>query len=265
MKSIAIFDSGIGGITFLREGWRHLPAENFIYFADTEHVPYGTRSAEEVRQLVKEAVAFLARKNIKALVIACNTATSAAVQDLREQYAFPIFGMEPAIKPALQHAGEKRVLVISTALTSRGDKLRMLCSSIDPKRQVDALPFDELVQTAERFDFGSPQVMKIIRDKLATVDMQAYGAVVLGCTHFIFYRHLIETMLPSPIRVFDGNRGTLANLVKSLHGGPEAAGRSGGQIVFYSSGKPESAERERLLFRLVTEQDSISLSTGPGR
>ncbi len=253
MKSIAVFDSGIGGITFLREARRRLPAENFIYFADTEHVPYGTRSAEEVRQLVKEAVAFLVRKNIKALVIACNTATSAAVQDLREQYALPILGMEPAIKPALQHAGEKRVLVFSTALTSKGDKLRTLRLSIDPKRQVDTLPFDELVQTAERFDFGSRQVVQIIRDKLATVDVQSYGAVVLGCTHFIFYRHLIETMLPSPIRVFDGNRGTLANLVKTLSGEPEAAGSGGGRIVFYSSGRPESPEREQALCRLVTE------------
>lgn len=251
MKSIAIFDSGIGGITFLREAWRHLPGESFIYFADTENVPYGTRSADEVRRLVNEAVEFLSRQNIKALVIACNTATSAAVNDLRPRYAFPILGMEPAIKPALHHAAGKRVLVFSTSLTCRGDKLRLLCSSIDRNHQVDALPFDELVQTAEQFDFDSPRVRKIVNDKLSTIDVTAYGAVVLGCTHFIYYRDVITKALPAHIRIFDGNGGTLNNLCRTLHLEQSPVHGVGGRIVFYSSGRAENTEREQKLLKLV--------------
>ncbi|HSW65073.1 MAG TPA: glutamate racemase [Dissulfurispiraceae bacterium] len=254
MKSIAVFDSGIGGITFLREAWRHLPAEHFIYFADTEKVPYGTRRTEEVRRLVNEAVEFLSRKNIKALVIACNTATSAAVYELRQRYDFPILGMEPAIKPALQYAVDKRVLVFSTSLTSQGGKLHMLCNQLDRNQQVDTEPFDELVKSAEAFDFVSPNVKNIIRRKLSLVDLNAYGAVVLGCTHFIFYRPLIEEILPSSVRVFDGNRGTLNNLIKTLHGNPASAQGSRGQILFFSSGHPESLEREQMLLKLVRDQ-----------
>jgi glutamate racemase len=251
MKSIAIFDSGIGGITFLREAWRHLPAENFIYFADTENVPYGTRSADEVRRLVNEAVGFLSRQDIKALVIACNTATSAAVNDLRSRYAFPILGMEPAIKPALRHAAGKRVLVFSTSLTCSGDKLRLLCSSIDRNHQVDALPLDELVQTAERFDFDSPRVRKIVSDKLSRIDATAYGAVVLGCTHFIHYRSLIAQALPADIRIFDGNRGTLNNLCRILRLEQSPFHGVGGRIAFYSSGQAENTDREQKLLALV--------------
>ncbi|KAF0183955.1 MAG: Glutamate racemase [Nitrospirae bacterium] len=253
MKSIGIFDSGIGGITFLREAWQRLPAENFIYFADTGNVPYGTKSPDDVRRLVKEAVAFLSRQNIKVLVIACNTATSAAVYELRQRYDFPILGMEPAIKPALDAAGQKRVLVFSTSLTSQGSKLRMLCSQLDRNQQVDTVPFDELVKSAEAFDFVSPEVKNIICKKLSSVDQNIYGAVVLGCTHFIFYRPLIEEILPLSIPVFDGNRGTLNNLVRILHADQTSAMGRGGQIVFYSSGLPESAEREEMLLRLVRD------------
>ncbi len=97
-KSIAVFDSGIGGITFLRDAVRTLPSENFIYYADTDHVPYGTKPDDEVRRFVGAAVAFLEQQGIKALVIACNAATSAAVAKLRNKHVFPILGMEPAVK-----------------------------------------------------------------------------------------------------------------------------------------------------------------------
>jgi len=119
-KSIAVFDSGIGGITFLRDAVRALPTENFIYYAATDHVPYGTKPDDEVRRFVGEAVAFLQQQGIKALVIACNAATSAAVAELRKRYSFPILGMEPAVKPALAYAGHRKVLVFSTSLTARG-------------------------------------------------------------------------------------------------------------------------------------------------
>src|SRR5437764_129738 len=99
---IGIFDSGIGGLTVLQKAIQALPAENFIYYADTVHVPYGSKSKEEVRKYILEAASFLDAVGIKALVLACNTATSITVNELRTQYAFPVIGMEPAVKPAVE-------------------------------------------------------------------------------------------------------------------------------------------------------------------
>lgn len=257
MKSIAVFDSGIGGLTFLREAWRHLPGENFIYYADTDNVPYGTKPEEDVRRFVGNAVAFLEQQGIKALVIACNAATSAAVAGLRRQYAFPILGMEPAIKPALAYAGEKKVLVFSTSLTARGDKLRMLISQLKREDQVVTLPFDELVKTAEAFDFTSSRVQELIREKLASVNVSHFGAVVLGCTHFIFYRELIQQALPSAMQVFDGNSGTLKNLEKTLGGRKYFEDDLHGQIVLYTSGRKPDREAQAKLLKLVTGSQTI--------
>src|SRR5947208_158274 len=99
---IAIFDSGIGGLTVLHQALKKLPTENFIYYADSKHVPYGEKSKEEVLEYVLDAAAFLVNKKIKALVLACNTATSIAAKELRNGYDFPVIGMEPAVKPAVE-------------------------------------------------------------------------------------------------------------------------------------------------------------------
>lgn len=254
-KSIAVFDSGIGGITFLRDAVRALPTENFIYYADTDHVPYGTKPDDEVRRFVGEAVAFLQQQGIKALVIACNAATSAAVAELRKRYSFPILGMEPAVKPALAYAGHRKVLVFSTSLTARGHKLKSLICRLEREHQIVTMPFDELVATAEAFDFDSPAVRGLIREKLASVDLKTFGAVVLGCTHFIYYRPLIEEGLLEGIRVFDGNFGTLKNLIRTLPGQDADRTPDRGNITFYSSGRvPDDALIAKLTKLVVAQQ-----------
>lgn len=255
-KSIAVFDSGIGGITFLRDAVRTLPSENFIYYADTDHVPYGTKPDDEVRRFVGAAVTFLEQQGIKALVIACNAATSAAVAELRNKHVFPILGMEPAVKPALEYAGHRKVLVFSTSLTARGHKLKSLICRLEREHQIVTLPFDELVRTAEAFDFDSPAVRDIIRGKLASVDLNTFGAVVLGCTHFIYYRQLIETVLPEGVRVFDGNLGTLNNLIRTLAVQDADRIPDHGKITFYTSGRvPDDALSAKLRALVTTENN----------
>jgi glutamate racemase len=259
MKSIAVFDSGIGGITFLRMALRHLPSESFIYFADTDHVPYGIKSDSEVRRYVGEAVEFLVNKGIKALVLACNAATSVAITDLRQRYDFPIIGMEPAVKPALDYAGTRKVLVLSTSLTARGQKLRTLIDQLGRENQIVTMPCDELVCAAEAFDFESPKVKDLIRIKLDALDMKQLGAVVLGCTHFIYYRGLIASYLPPEVRIFDGNRGTLRNLMNKLSLQKSKCHlvesvSENREIVFYTSGRiPEDRLRMRLLSLALSE------------
>ena len=155
---IGFFDSGIGGLSVLKEALKILPNENYIYYGDTENAPYGTKTKEEVKDLTFRAVEFLDKHKIKALVVACNTATSAAVRELREKYSFPIIGMEPAIKPAVENNQKKgkRVLTLATPLTLKEEKFQSLISKFDVEHIVDMLPAPKLVEFAEKFIFFRP-------------------------------------------------------------------------------------------------------------
>ncbi|MHB8063548.1 MAG: glutamate racemase [Ruminiclostridium sp.] len=211
-KSIGFLDSGFGGITVLSEALRQLPNENYIYYADIEHVPYGTKAKDEVRDYIFQAVEFLVKQDIKALVVACNTATSIAVRDLRGMYSFPIVGMEPAVKPAVQNGNGRRVLVLATPLTLREEKFHSLVQRVDHEHVVDYLAFPELVELAERMIFEHEKVIPVIKEKLANYNMDSYKTFVLGCTHFPIYRNVFKEVLPTHIDIIDGSIGTIKYL-----------------------------------------------------
>ena len=214
---IGFFDSGIGGITVLGEALKQLPCENYIYYADTAHVPYGTKEKAQVKQYIFEAVDFLVTKKIKALVVACNTATSIAVRELRGMYNFPIVGMEPAVKPAVQNGDSgKRVLVFATPLTLQEEKFHNLVQKVDQEHVVDYLPFPELVECAEKNIFDDKTMIPIISNKLKNFDMDSYKTIVLGCTHFPIYRSTFKKVLPEHIDIIDGSSGTIRYLKKLL-------------------------------------------------
>ena len=124
--NIGIFDSGIGGMTLLHQAMIMLPQENFIFYADIDHVPYGTKTKEQVISYVDEVMQFMLAHDCKAVVIACNTATSVAAEIMREKYEIPIIGIEPAVKPAVEQSAGKRVMVVATPLTIREEKLKNL-------------------------------------------------------------------------------------------------------------------------------------------
>ena len=123
-RPIGFLDSGVGGLSVLREAVRVLPAEDFIYFGDSANAPYGTKTVKEIRDLTFKAVENLMDYDIKALVVACNTATSVAIKELRNSFDIPILGMEPAVKPAVEVTDKKRIMVIATPVTIREDKLK---------------------------------------------------------------------------------------------------------------------------------------------
>ena len=136
---IAVFDSGLGGISVLRELRALMPEENYLYFGDSANAPYGVRSLEEVRALTMRAISGLYSRGIKAAVIACNTATSAAIVPLRERFFdIPIIGMEPALKPAVLEHPHECVLVLATALTLREEKFSHLMENYDALAEVMA-------------------------------------------------------------------------------------------------------------------------------
>lgn len=235
---IAIFDSGIGGLSVLREALKMLPSENYIYFADTDHVPYGNKDKDEVRELVLNAGAFLDSLNIKMLVIACNTATSTAIADLRKRYSYPVVGMEPAVKPAVSNNKNKRVLVLATELTLKEQKFKELVDKVDNEKIVDMLPLPELVTFAEQFVFEDEKIIPALRQKFSGLNIENYGTVVLGCTHFPFYKDALQKIFPPGTEIIDGNKGTVTHMKNILEKEVMRNDQSGiGSIAFYHSGK----------------------------
>lgn len=234
---IGFFDSGIGGITVLHQALRLLPKEDYIYYADTLHVPYGEKPKDLVRKYVFEAIDFIAKKNVKAIVIACNSATSAATKELRRAYDFPIIGIEPAVKPAIEKSRRtgNRVLVMSTNLTLREEKYNNLVTQLDDTGIVDGLPMPDLVQFAEKFQFDEEVVMPYLIKQLDSFDLDRYGTVVLGCTHFPFFKDMLKKLLPEHTDIIDGSVGTANNLKNTLEK-MNRINEGTGEIEYYTSG-----------------------------
>ncbi|PYG87150.1 glutamate racemase [Ruminiclostridium sufflavum DSM 19573] len=254
-NSIGFLDSGFGGITVLSEALKQLPNENYLYYADIEHVPYGTKTKGEVRSYIFEAVEFLVRQGIKALVVACNTATSIAVRDLRSMYPFPIVGMEPAVKPAVQNGNGKRVLVLATPLTLREEKFHNLVQRVDTEHVVDYLAFPELVELAEQMVFDHDKVIPVIKNKLSAYDISSYKTFVLGCTHFPLYKKVFKEVLPEYIDIIDGSSGTVKYLNHLLEEKNILnTQKDSGKIKYFDSGKPvDNPQRLNIFNRIITE------------
>ncbi|MEM1503637.1 glutamate racemase [Domibacillus sp. 8LH] len=234
---IGFFDSGIGGITVLHQALKFLPNEDYIFYADTLHVPYGEKPKEEVRQYIFNAVDFIAKQEVNALVVACNTATSIAIEDLRKTYDFPIIGIEPAVKPAVQQREGKRkkVLVLATNLTLKEERFYNLVKSLDHYDIVDSLPLPGLVEFAENFIFDGERVLPYLRNVLLSVDLKQYGTIVLGCTHFPYFEKILKEILPKNVDIISGNIGTAKNLRRILET-KNQINKGSGDILFFQSG-----------------------------
>lgn len=233
---IGFFDSGIGGLTVLHESLKLLKNADYIYYADTQNVPYGPKTKMQVRAFILNAADFMVRLGVDVLVVACNTATSVAIEDLRQKYDIPIIGMEPAVKPAVENHLDKRILVTATELALKEEKLKKLISRLDCEDIVDLLPLPELVVFAEKLTFDGPAVRLYLKEQLSRFDLGGFKAVVLGCTHFIYFRQVFKDLLGPDIDIIDGNRGTVNKLHKILEELNTPA-EGGGRIAYYHSGR----------------------------
>jgi glutamate racemase len=240
---IGIFDSGIGGLTVLHQALLTLPKEDFIYYADTDHVPYGTKSREEIICYVDQAVSFLVGKGVKAIVIACNTATSAAVDYIRQNYSLPVLGMEPAVKPAVARSNGKRVMVIATPVTVREEKLHNLIKQVDDEHIVDLLAVPKLVTFAETAQFDVPEVEAYLRKELAPYQLDNYSALILGCTHFNYFKDTYRKIFPEDVVFIDGSVGTV-NYLKCILEERGLLENNTGTVEYYRSGRPINTKPE---------------------
>ena len=214
---IAVIDSGVGGLSVLRELIKIMPNENYYYFGDNLNAPYGTKTCAEVLDLTRKNLNTLTSLGIKALVIACNTATSAAAKILREEYPdLPIIGIEPAIKPALAAGNNQKVLVMATPLTLREEKFLSLVDRYATQEQVIALSCEGLVELIEKGELDSPQIVDYLEKLLSPYKNIKIDAVVLGCTHYPHIKSLISRFFPESTKIFDGGEGTARQTRKRL-------------------------------------------------
>ncbi|BBF43236.1 glutamate racemase [Lachnospiraceae bacterium KM106-2] len=242
---IGFFDSGIGGISVLHQARKLLPGEDYIFYADVDHVPYGVKTKEEVISYVDEALSFMKDHGAKAVVVACNTATSVAIAKMREKYDMPLIGMEPAVKPAVEESESKhdRVLVIATPLTVKEDKLKNLLMRVDENHQVDLLPLPKLVSFAEKGEFTSPEVEEYLRNEFSRFSLEEYSSMVLGCTHFNYFKDTFHKLLPERMKYIDGCQGTIHHLKEIL----EEDGlleQNEGTVEYYLSGRQVTGEKD---------------------
>ena len=231
-KASGVFDSGAGGIPVLARAAKALPHENFIYYADTAHFPYGDKDPEIVRDGVFKAMEIMVKEGVKAAIIACNTATSVAIKELRAIYDFPILGMEPAIKPAAEQAKGKRVAVVATVLTLREKKFQELLKRCEDKENIVLLPASGLADLVEKGEYNSDKGRRFLEElflKAGTID-----SIVLGCTHYLFLLPLLKELYPAA-KIIDGGEGTVRTLCHILEEKNLAAQDNGGEIHVLSS------------------------------
>ena len=206
---IAVFDSGLGGISVLRHLMQQMPGERFLYFGDSANAPYGSRSTREVRELTLAAARYLmAEKPLKALVLACNTATAAAVKDLRAAYPeLIVIGIEPALKVAADHFPGGRIGVMATEVTLREEKFDTLLHRFREHCDVTKIPMPGLVQLVEAGMTDTPEMDALLQELLAPY-VGRLDAVVLGCTHYPLASKAISRVLGENVVLLDGGEGT---------------------------------------------------------
>lgn len=232
---IAVFDSGVGGISVLRQLRKVLPRERYLYYGDTANAPYGARPTEDVRRLTLEAVErIMAEYPIKALVVACNTATAAAIEDLRRKYrGLIVVGIEPAVKLAADHHPGGNIGVMATEVTLREEKFDQLMNRFNGRRTIYKIPAPGLVEIIEAGKGDTPEAQIFLQDLLAPY-LGRLDALVLGCTHYPFVKHNIQAILGPRVDVVHGGAGTARETKRRLRRAGLLSGRSG-EVLIQSS------------------------------
>ncbi|MBQ1915860.1 MAG: glutamate racemase [Lachnospiraceae bacterium] len=256
-RPVAVFDSGVGGVSVLRELVRVMPKEKFYFFGDSANAPYGTKSKYEVLQLTRDHVEHFIDKGAKGVCIACNTATSAAVRQLRLEYPeFPIVGIEPALKPAVSFMDHPKVLVMATPMTIREEKFQNLLKKYGEEAEVYPLACPGLMEYVEAGKAGSQEVQDFLNDLLKDYAPGGkYGpmdAVVTGCTHYPFVADQIEKALGGGTRVFDGANGTAREMRRRLF----AAG-----LLLPEERTTDSLSDDQILSRVTFENSAMDRDT----
>ncbi|BCZ43966.1 glutamate racemase [Clostridium gelidum] len=214
---IGFFDSGVGGLSVMKEAISIMPNENFIYFGDSKNAPYGTKELDNVKNLTLNAVDFLLNKNVKAVVVACNTATSAAIEDIRDKYKNTvIIGIEPALKPAVKLKRKGNIIIMATPMTLKEKKFKLLMDKYKNESSIVSLPCAGLVEFIEEGILNGEKLENYLRQKFKPYLNANIAAIVLGCTHYPFIKEALSNVIGEDIPLIDGGLGTSHELKRKL-------------------------------------------------
>lgn len=214
---IGVFDSGVGGISVLKELVSLMPNENFIYFGDSKNAPYGTKSFDEIEKLTVENAKYLKNKGCKAIVIACNTATSAGGKAVREMLDIPVIGIEPALKPAALMCEHPKIAVMATPLTLKLEKFANLMEKFDDNAVIYTVECPEIVGFVEKGILQGAEIENCIRKYFEPLKGVKLDGIVLGCTHYPFVKNVIKKVVGEDVKLFDGGKGTAKELLRRLN------------------------------------------------
>lgn len=235
---IGVFDSGVGGLSVLREIRLRLPRESLLFLADSGHVPYGEKTPEFIRERCRSIAAFLLEQGAKALVLACNTATAAGIAELRERYPhIPIVGMEPAVKPAARATRSGVVGVLATTGTLKSARFAALLDRFAGNVRVVTQPCPGLVECIEAGDLRAPATRALLESYVRPLLEQGCDTLILGCTHYPFIKPLLTELLPSGVTIVDTG-AAVARQLEAVLGSRNQLGEGPPQIRLWSSGDP---------------------------
>ncbi|HCK67134.1 MAG TPA: glutamate racemase [Anaerolineae bacterium] len=254
---IGIFDSGVGGLSVLREIRALMPNENIIYFGDQGHVPYGPRSMEQIQNFSEGITNFLLKHYAKIIVVACNTASAAALKYLREKFPdIQFVGMEPAVKPAAEKTQTKKVGVLATPTTFQGALYASVVERFASDVEIFQNTCNGLVSQIEAGELDSEKTKKILDDALLPMLEKNIDTVVLGCTHYPFVIPLIEKIVGDKVRVIDPAPAVAKQTQRLLEAkGLRNSSNEHGEVVFFTSGNVKSTEN--VVSKLIDEEVEI--------
>ena len=254
---IGIFDSGVGGLSVLRAIRAQMPEESVIYFGDQGHIPYGSRPMEQIRDFSEAITRFLLDHDAKIIVVACNTASAAALKYLRETFpTVPFVGMEPAVKPAAEHTQTGKVGVLATPATFQGALYASVVERFANGVELFQNTCPGLVQQIERGNLNGSETNRILKDALLPMLEKNIDTVVLGCTHYPFVIPLIEQIVGENVRVIDPAPSVAKQVQRVLEArGLRQASDLQNKIQFYTSG--DEVDLKSLLPLLLGETGDV--------
>ena len=250
-RPVGVFDSGVGGLSIVREMRRQMPRLDIVYVSDARYLPYGEKSDAFIRERAFAISDFLLAAGARALVIACNTATAAAAHALRAQYALPIVGIEPAVKPASQATRSGIVGILATAGTLQSRRYAELLERFGHFTRVLSQPASGLVEQVEAGDLDGPRTLALLRSCLRPLLDAGADTVVLGCTHYPFLLESIRAVVGPGVQVIDPGAAVARRVAQVLG----AAVDGGGLLRCYTSG--DASAQQALMSRLLGEAVTV--------
>jgi glutamate racemase len=231
-QPIGVFDSGIGGLTVLKELLEHLPGESFVYFGDTARVPYGTKSGDTVRRFSRENVRFLLDRGVKSVVVACNTASAEALPMLQREFAVPIVGViEPGVRAAAAASKNGRIGVIGTAATIRSGAYQAGIALLRGEADVTAAPCPLFVPLAEEGWVDHPITEMVAREYLGEFRTRDIDTLVLGCTHYPLLKRVIGRVMGQSVELVDSAVETAREMKRVIHSRDIVGGKGNGEFT----------------------------------